>query len=100
MAKKATATKKTEKTESADGPILDLTDADVKKFIKNAKAKGYVTYDELNKVLPSEEVSSEQIEDIIAMINDMGINEVEHEYAPRCRYPAVERSVCGVQVKS
>ena len=79
MAKKATATKKTEKTESADGPILDLTDADVKKFIKNAKAKGYVTYDELNKVLPSEEVSSEQIEDIMAKLSEMGINVVEHE---------------------
>ena len=45
-----------------DSPLLDLSDAAVKEFIKTAKARGYVTYDELNAVLPSEEVSSEQIE--------------------------------------
>src|SRR5262249_48719246 len=43
-----------------DSPLLDLSDAAVKRFIKTAKARGYVTYDELNAVLPSEEVSSEQ----------------------------------------
>ena len=79
MAKKAAATKETETAEPADGPILDLTDADVKKLIKTAKSRGYVTYDELNKVLPSEEVSSEQIEDIMAQLSEMGINVVEHE---------------------
>ena len=79
MAKKATATKKTEAVEPGDGPVLDLSDADVKKLIKSAKSRGYVTYDELNKVLPSEEVSSEQIEDIMAKLSDMGINVVEHE---------------------
>ncbi|WP_375207868.1 sigma-70 family RNA polymerase sigma factor, partial [Hyphococcus sp.] len=79
MAKKAAATKETETAEAADGPILDLTDADVKKLIKTAKSRGYVTYDELNKVLPSEEVSSEQIEDIMAQLSEMGINVVEHE---------------------
>ncbi len=80
MAKKAAAKKQQpETTEPADGPILDLTDADVKKLIKSAKSRGYVTYDELNKVLPSEEVSSEQIEDIMAQLSEMGINVVEHE---------------------
>ena len=79
MAKKATATKKTDAAESGDGPVLDLSDADVKKLIKSAKSRGYVTYDELNKVLPSEEVSSEQIEDIMAKLSEMGINVVEHE---------------------
>jgi len=82
MAKKAAAATKTKETEAAepgDGPILDLTDADVKKLIKSAKSRGYVTYDELNKVLPSEEVSSEQIEDIMAQLSEMGINVVEHE---------------------
>ncbi len=49
--------------EPADGPVLDMSDAAVKKLIKTAKARGFVTYDELNEVLPSEEVSSEQIED-------------------------------------
>ena len=65
--------------ESSDSPLLDLTDAAVKRMIKLAKQRGYVTYDELNKVLPSEEVSSEQIEDTMAMLNEMGINVVESE---------------------
>ncbi|MFN4287288.1 MAG: RNA polymerase sigma factor RpoD [Brevundimonas sp.] len=62
-----------------DGPLLDLTDAGVKKFIKQAKTRGYVTMDELNKVLPSEEVTSEQIEDTLAMLSEMGVNVVEAE---------------------
>src|SRR5215207_990020 len=60
-------------------PLLDLSDAAVKKMIKQAKKRGYVTHDELNAVLPSEEVSSDQIEDIYAMLNEMGINVVEQE---------------------
>jgi RNA polymerase primary sigma factor len=62
-----------------DSPLLDLSDAAVKRFIKTAKARGYVTYDELNAVLPSEEVSSEQIEDVMSMLSDMGITVVESE---------------------
>ncbi|NQE63915.1 RNA polymerase sigma factor RpoD [Caulobacter sp. RHG1] len=62
-----------------DGPLLDLTDAGVKKFIKQAKARGYVTMDELNKVLPSEEVSPDAIEDTLAMLSEMGVNVVEAE---------------------
>src|SRR5438552_15938667 len=65
----------------SDGPLLDLTDAGVKKFIKQAKARGYVTMDELNKVLPSEEVTSEQIEDTLAMLSEMGVNVIEAEEA-------------------
>ncbi len=64
---------------ASDGPLLDLTDAGVKKFIKQAKARGYVTMDELNKVLPSEEVTSEAIEDTLAMLSEMGVNVVEAE---------------------
>jgi RNA polymerase primary sigma factor len=64
---------------NSDGPLLDLTDAAVKKFIKQAKARGYVTMDELNKVLPSEEVTSEAIEDTLAMLSEMGVNVVEAE---------------------
>ena len=60
-----------------DSPLLDLSDQAVKKLLKTAKARGYVTYDELNSVLPSEEVSSEQIEDTMAMLSDMGINVVD-----------------------
>jgi RNA polymerase primary sigma factor len=66
-------------TTERDSPILDLSDAAVKKLIKTAKARGYVTYDELNAVLPSEEVSSEQIEDVMSMFSEMGINVVESE---------------------
>ncbi|MGE3065446.1 MAG: RNA polymerase sigma factor RpoD [Hyphomicrobiaceae bacterium] len=62
-----------------DSPLLDLSDAAVKRLIKTAKARGYVTYDELNAVLPSEEVSSEQIEDTMSMLSDMGITVVESE---------------------
>ena len=65
-----------------DGPLLDLNDAGVKKFIKQAKARGYVTMDELNKVLPSEEVTSEAIEDTLAMLSEMGVNVVEAEEEP------------------
>ncbi|HWP24969.1 MAG TPA: RNA polymerase sigma factor region1.1 domain-containing protein, partial [Xanthobacteraceae bacterium] len=60
-------------------PLLDLSDAAVKKMIKSAKKRGYVTYEQLNAVLPSEEVTSEQIEDILAMLNEMGINVIEQD---------------------
>ncbi|HEY8950699.1 MAG TPA: RNA polymerase sigma factor RpoD [Rhizomicrobium sp.] len=63
----------------ADSPLLDMSDASVRKMITKAKARGYVTYDELNKVLPSEKVSSEQIEDTMSMLNEMGINVIESE---------------------
>ncbi len=62
-------------------PLLDLTDAAVRKMIKLAKKRGYVTYEQLNAVLPSEEVTSDKIEDIYAMLNEMGINTVESEEA-------------------
>ncbi|MCG6858416.1 MAG: RNA polymerase sigma factor RpoD [Salaquimonas sp.] len=64
---------------SPDSPLLDLSDDAVKKMIKTAKKRGYVTVDELNAVLPSDEVSSEQIEDTMAMLSDMGINVVEED---------------------
>ncbi len=65
--------------EERQDSLLDLTDAAVKKMIARAKTRGFVTLDELNKVLPSERVSSEQIEDTMAMLNDMGINVTEAE---------------------
>ena len=65
--------------ETLDGPLLDLSDAAVKRMIKVAKKRGFVTHDELNAVLPSEEVSSDQIEDIYAMLNEMGINVIDSE---------------------
>jgi RNA polymerase primary sigma factor len=65
--------------EGQDSPVLDLTDAAVKRMIRAAKQRGYVTLDELNSVLPSDETSPEQIEDIMSMLNEMGINVVESE---------------------
>jgi len=70
-----------EREGATDGPLLDLSDDAVKKMIKAAKKRGYVTMDELNSVLPSEEVTSEQIEDTMAMLSDMGINVVEDDEA-------------------
>ncbi len=66
---------------AADSPLLDLSDAAVKRMIKAAKRRGFVTHDELNAVLPSEEVTSDQIEDIYAMLSEMGISVVESEEA-------------------
>ena len=64
---------------NSDGPLLDMTDNAVKRMIKSAKSVGYVTYQVLNKVLPSDEFSSEQIEDVTSMLSEMGISVVEHE---------------------
>ncbi|MBB4051763.1 RNA polymerase primary sigma factor [Devosia subaequoris] len=87
MATKAAnkASKETEKPESGapessnDSPLIDQNDAAVKKLIKVAKKRGYVTYEELNAVLPSDEVSSEQIEDFMSMFSEMGINVVDED---------------------
>jgi RNA polymerase primary sigma factor len=83
MATKATENDEVQDTgtEGPDGPLLDLSDAAVKRMIKLAKKRGYVTYDELNEVLPSDQNSSDQIEDIYAMLSDMGINVVDSEEA-------------------
>ena len=67
--------------EATDSPLLDLSDAAVKRMMKLAKKRGFVTYAELNAVLPSEEVTSDQIEDVYAILNEMGINVVEAEEA-------------------
>src|SRR5262245_12261526 len=62
-----------------DSPLLDPSDAAVKKLIRSAKKRGYVTHDQINSVLPSEEVNSEQIEDVLAMFSEMGLKVVETE---------------------
>ncbi len=77
MSTKAKEDVENERENGPDGPLLDLSDAAVKKMIKAAKQRGYVTMDQLNAVLPSEEVTSEQIEDTMSMLSDMGITVVE-----------------------
>jgi len=66
---------------SPDSPLLDLSDAAIKKLIRSAKKRGYVTHDQINALLSSEEVKSEQIEDILAKFSEMGVNVVETEEA-------------------
>ena len=65
--------------ENADGPLMDNMVAAVKKMVAKAKERGYVTYDELNEVLPPDQMSSEQIEDTMAMLSEMGITVIESE---------------------
>ncbi|PLP58093.1 RNA polymerase sigma factor RpoD [Mesorhizobium loti] len=79
MATKEKEEVETEREGTTDGPLLDLSDDAVKKMIKAAKKRGYVTLDELNAVLPSEETDPDRIEDINAMLSDMGINVVEDD---------------------
>ncbi|MCW5693848.1 MAG: RNA polymerase sigma factor RpoD [Pseudolabrys sp.] len=81
QAKDEAPEKDTEGAPDTPLPLLDLSDAAVKKMIKAAKKRGYVTYEQLNAVMPSEEVNSEQIEDTLAMLSEMGINVVETEDA-------------------
>ena len=65
--------------DTEDRPVLDLSDTKVKKFLKDAKAKGYVTLEQLNKVLPEDELSSDRIEDTMAMLSEQGITVVDSE---------------------
>ncbi len=66
-------------TPGGDEPLIDLNDAKVKKLIARAKKRGYITYDELNEALPQDQMSSEQIEDIMSAISEMGVNIVEKD---------------------
>ncbi len=64
-----------------DKPVIDTSRKGVKKLLKTAKARGYVTYDEINQLLPEGEASSEKIEDIMSMFSEMGLNVIEAEEA-------------------
>ena len=59
---------------SADGPVLDRTADSVKKMVRAAKKRGFVTVDELNSVLPSEQTDPDRIEDVMSTLSEMGIN--------------------------
>jgi RNA polymerase primary sigma factor len=71
-----------EKPDAGDAPLIDLNDASIKKLLARAKKRGYITYDELNAGLPQDQLSSEQIEDVMSAINEMGVNIVENDEAP------------------
>jgi len=72
-------TKETEQEDESVNP--DMDQAAIKKMIAEAREKGYITYDQLNNVLPPDQVSSEQIEDVMSMLSEMGINIIEDEEA-------------------
>ena len=78
MAKTNTAETE-EKNESGDAPLIDLNEASIRKLLARAKKRGVITYDELNEALPQDQMSSEQIEDIMSALNDMGVNIVESD---------------------
>ena len=67
--------------ENGDAPLIDLNDATIKKLLAKAKRRGFLTYDELNAALPQDQMSSEQIEDVMSAINDMGVQIVENDEA-------------------
>src|SRR5579871_5341953 len=92
MAKKDEAKGEAESAvvETPDSPLLDLSDAAVKRMLKIAKKRGWVTQEELNAVLPSEEISSDQIEDMNSMLSEMGINVVESEDAEEAEKESAE----------
>jgi len=81
MAKNTAEAVKTndEPEETGGSPLVDAGQEAVKKMVTAAKERGYVTYDQVNKALPQDQLSSEQIEDIMAMISEMGINIVEND---------------------
>ena len=81
MAKTNMAVETDEKPENGDAPLIDLNEASLKKLIARARKRGYLTYDELNNALPQDQMSSEQIEDVMSTLNDMGVNIVESEEA-------------------
>mgnify|MGYP003299412600 CR=1 FL=1 len=77
MAAKDNTDRKAE--DQSEETTLDMSQTAVKKMIGEARERGYITYDQLNKVLPPDQVSSEQIEDVMSMLSEMGINIIEDE---------------------
>ena len=78
---KTNAAEPEEKTETGDAPLIDLNEASLKKLMARAKKRGYITYDEINEALPQDQMSSEQIEDVMSAFSEMGVNIVENEEA-------------------
>ena len=70
---------KNQKEEDASIPLLDLNQSSIKKLLSQAKSKGYLTYSELNETMPPGEMSSEQIEDIMTALSEMGITLIDSE---------------------
>ena len=69
----------TDKDVGGDAPLIDLNEASIKKLIARGKRRGVITYDELNEALPQDQMTSEQIEDIMSTLSEMGVNVVESD---------------------
>ena len=95
MATKSTATaeKKPQQEDTTDSPLLDTLGGAVKKMLAKGKERGFVTYDELNSALPPEQVSSEQIEDTMTQLSEMGINVVENEDGEEAKAEGLEEEL-------
>src|SRR5689334_199001 len=76
---KTTMAEAAEPAETGDAPLIDLNDAEIKKLVARAKKRGYITVDQLNEMLPQDQMSSEQIEDVMSALNEMGVNVVEND---------------------
>src|SRR4028118_1922460 len=68
-----------DKQDNGDAPLIDLNEASIKKLIARARKRGVITYDELNEALPQDQMSTDQIEDVMAALNEMGVNVVEND---------------------
>ena len=79
MANKRKSKKRDNQSQGSESALLDMSNRDVKKMIKAAKSQGFVTYEQLNKVTSAESLTSEQIEDVMSMLSEMGINIIEDE---------------------
>jgi RNA polymerase primary sigma factor len=92
MASKAanTAEATENRDEAAEAPLLDIVAAAIKKMLARGRERGYVTYDELNAALPQDQVSSEQIEDTMTMLSELGVNVIESEESEEPAAPEVE----------
>src|SRR5437588_5823004 len=92
MASKAANTAEVAETreEAAEAPLLDSVAAAIKRMLARGKERGYVTYDELNSALPPDQVSSEQIEDTMTMLSELGVNVIENEESEEPATPDAE----------
>jgi RNA polymerase primary sigma factor len=91
---KAAQKKETQTTEeSGDSPLIDTKNQELKKLIELGKERGYISYEELNKALPQDQVSSEQIENAMTMLSEIGINLVDAEEQDDTNAPAAAQVV-------
>src|SRR5271170_6458044 len=97
MASKASTAADTAETREdvAETPLLDTIALAIKKMVLRGKERGYLTYDELNAALPQDQVSSEQIEDTMTMLSELGINVVEAEETEEAAAPVDEETPDG-----